>query len=149
MTTAPINSFPPRQLTWPLWTLTLCQHDKPWSRSVISETLTSLPPPSSQSRSRLLAARSQRRLPLASLSAVCLSTELALLGTGLLMGAFSGVLSKQCHLFLISLLPPWGSIWAMTLTEARPYEQQTAPPILGLPQRSNCNVGLTWMWRFI
>ena len=40
----------------------------------------------------------QLKLPLVSLLATCLSTELALLGTGHLMGAFSGVLSKQCHL---------------------------------------------------
>lgn len=138
MTTAPINSFPPRQLTWPLWTLTLCQHDKHWSKSVISGTLILPQQPLSQSRSRLLAAHCQLKLPLVSLLATCLSTELALLGTGHLTGAFSGVLSKQCHLFPINQLLPWGSIWVTIQTEALPYENPTESLhcfSLGLPLR--------------
>lgn len=104
MMKVPINSFPLHPLTWLHWTLILCPRVKHWSKSVTSGTLTSLPQPSFQSRSRLLVAHFQLKLLLDSLSAMCLNTGLALLGTGLQMGAFSEVLSKQCLRFRINPL---------------------------------------------
>lgn len=149
-TTVPINSSPPRRLTWPRWTLTLYPHVRHWSKSVTSETHTSPQPPSYQNRSRLWAARCLLKPLRVSPLAVCPSTELALSGTGHPMVAFSEAPSKQCHLSLTNQLLLWGWISVVTQTEAPPSEHQTKflhcfffrTPFA----RSSCNiVGLTWM----